>query len=163
MVTAPLAAGPWRSALPHTSTVTLDDHRAEASAEHRSSGSGRRRRADDLCRTGVSERQDEVHLAAGHRAHPDRDRVGRDSPACQRIAVKADFSLAGTVSSVGRRGDRQGSRRLALHHRAGESARRSPSDRQLTSRARAARRRVAATALATCRTTSSSASFARSP
>ena len=72
-------------------------------------------------------------------------------------------ALAGTVSSVGRRGDRQGGRRLALHHRAGESARRSPSDRQLNERARAARRRVAATALATCRTTSSSASFARSP
>ena len=27
-------------------------------------------------------------------------RAGRDSPACQRIAVKSGFSLAGTVSSV---------------------------------------------------------------
>ncbi len=27
-------------------------------------------------------------------------RVGRDSPACQRVAVNAGFSLAGTVSSV---------------------------------------------------------------
>ena len=27
-------------------------------------------------------------------------RAGRDSPACQRIAVKSGFSLAGTVSSA---------------------------------------------------------------
>jgi hypothetical protein len=57
-------------------------------------------------------------------------RVGRDSPACQRIAVKSGFP-PGRDHQRRRRDDRQGSRRLALHHRSGR-ARRSPSGRQLT-------------------------------
>ena len=46
-------------------------------------------------------------------------RAGRDSPACQRIAVKSGFSLAGTGQQR-RRGDRHGSRRPALHTGAAE-------------------------------------------
>jgi RimJ/RimL family protein N-acetyltransferase len=75
-------------------------------------------------------------------------RVGRDSPACQRSAVKSGFPLAGRRQQR-RRGDRQGSRRLALHHRSGR-ARRSPSGPQLTEPGQAAGRPVTVTALATC-------------
>ena len=43
-------------------------------------------------------------------------RAGRDSPACQRIAVKSGL-FPGRDRQQRRRGDRHGSRRPALHHR----------------------------------------------
>jgi hypothetical protein len=77
-------------------------------------------------------------------------RVGRDSPACQRIAIKSGFPLAGTISSVV-----EATGKIVEDLRyitaAGERGC-SPSGRQLTERARAAGRPVAVTALATCRT-----------
>ena len=75
-------------------------------------------------------------------------RVGRDSPACQRIAAKSGFPLAGAVSSVV---EATGTVVEDLRYITGAGERGvHPPARQLTEPGQAAGRPVAVTALATC-------------
>jgi RimJ/RimL family protein N-acetyltransferase len=74
--------------------------------------------------------------------------VGRDSPGCQRIAVKSGFPLAGTVSSAVEATGKvaEGLRYITAAAERGVH----PRARQLTEPGQAAGRPVAVTALATC-------------